>query len=204
MAVIVPRDAAPPPTTTSKRTAGSTSLQAPAALAIVDALPRNASGKVLKTRLREEHGAAEADTQAYALGPADTPLLDETIGANFERTAATYPDAEALVDVAGGRRWTYAELNAEIDLVARALIASGIERGDRVGIWAPNCPEWTILQYATAKIGAILVAVNPPTAPTSWPTCSVSRARDSWCQPAHSRRPTTAAWSARCCRKHPM
>ena len=100
-------------------------------------------------------------TESYAAGPTDTPLLDETIGANFERTASTYPDAEALVDVAGGRRWTYAELNVEIDCVARALMASDIQRGDRVGIWAPNCPEWTILQYATAKIGAILVAINP-------------------------------------------
>ena len=99
--------------------------------------------------------------QAYAAGSTDTPLLDETIGANFERTASTYPDVEALVDVAGGRRWTYAELNIEIDCVARALMASDIKCGDRVGIWAANCPEWTILQYATAKIGAILVAVNP-------------------------------------------
>lgn len=164
VAVIVPRDAADPPTDDDIEAHCRQHLapyKRPRRVAIVDALPRNASGKVLKTRLREEHGAAASDTQAYALGPTDTPLLDETIGANFERTAAAYPDAEALVDVAGGRRWTYAELNAEIDVVARALIASGIERGDRVGIWAPNCPEWTILQYATAKIGAILVAVNP-------------------------------------------
>ncbi len=107
--------------------------------------------------MTQEHRAAES----YAAGPTDTLLLDETIGANFERTASTYPDAEALIDVAGRRRWTYAELNAEIDCVARALMASDIQRGDRVGIWAPNCPEWTILQYATAKIGAILVAINP-------------------------------------------
>ncbi|MGX9790008.1 AMP-binding protein [Mycobacterium sp. MMS18-G62] len=99
--------------------------------------------------------------QSYAAGPADTALLEETIGSNFERTASTYPDVEALVDVAGNRRWTYADLNAEIDCVARALMASGIARGDRVGIWAPNCPQWTILQYATAKVGAILVAINP-------------------------------------------
>ncbi len=98
---------------------------------------------------------------SYAAGPVDTPLLDETIGANFERTALTYPNVEALVDVTGGRRWTYAELNAEIDCLARALMATGIQRGDRVGIWSPNCPEWTILQYATAKVGAILVSVNP-------------------------------------------
>ena len=98
---------------------------------------------------------------SYDAGPVDTPLLNETIGANFERTTQAYPDIEALVDVAGGRRWTYSELNAEIDCVARALMAIGIQRGARVGIWSPNCPEWTILQYATAKIGAVLVSVNP-------------------------------------------
>ena len=106
---------------------------------------------------RDQHAAMES----YAAGPADAPLLQETIGANFERTASTYPDVEALVDVAGNRRWTYAELNAEIDCIARALMASGIAQGERVGIWAPNCAEWTILQYATAKVGAILVAINP-------------------------------------------
>ncbi|MDT5153995.1 MAG: fatty-acyl-CoA synthase [Mycobacterium sp.] len=99
--------------------------------------------------------------KSYDAGPTDVPVLDETIGANFERTAARYPDVEALVDVAGRRRWTYAELNDEIDLIARGLMARGIEKGDRVGIWAPNCPEWTIVQYATAKIGGILVNVNP-------------------------------------------
>lgn len=98
---------------------------------------------------------------SYDAGPVDAPLLDETIGANLERTVLSYPDVEALVDVAGARRWTYSQLNAEIDWVARALIASGIERGDRVGIWSPNRPEWTVLQYATAKVGAILVAINP-------------------------------------------
>lgn len=101
------------------------------------------------------------DPLAYAAGPTDVPLLEETIGANFERTASAHPDVEALVDVTSGRRWTYTELNAEIDVIARGLMGSGIEQGDRVGIWAPNCAEWTILQYATAKIGAILVTVNP-------------------------------------------
>lgn len=98
---------------------------------------------------------------SYASGADTTPLLEETIGHNFERTASAHPDVEALVDVPSGRRWTYAELDAEIDLVARALMASGIRQGDRVGIWAPNCAEWTILQYATAKVGAILVTINP-------------------------------------------
>ncbi|PJE07517.1 AMP-binding protein [Mycobacterium sp.] len=98
---------------------------------------------------------------SYAAGPVDVPLLEETIGANFERTARALPDTEALVDVPSRRRWTYAELDADIDRLAMALLASGIEHGDRVGIWSPNCPEWTILQYATAKVGAILVTINP-------------------------------------------
>src|SRR6185312_5552180 len=71
------------------------------------------------------------------------------------------PDAEALVDVASGHRWTYGELNADVNLICRGLMALGIEADERVGIWAPNCAEWTIVQYATAKIGAILVNINP-------------------------------------------
>jgi fatty-acyl-CoA synthase len=98
---------------------------------------------------------------SYEAGRVDTPLLDETVGMNFERTALAYPDVEALVDMAGGRRWTYTEFCNEIDCLARALMSSGIQRGDRVGVWSPNCPEWTIIQFATAKIGAILVAINP-------------------------------------------
>jgi fatty-acyl-CoA synthase len=98
---------------------------------------------------------------SYDAGPTDTPILEETIGANFARTAATHPDVEALVDVAQGLRYTYAELDAEVDIVARALMALGTEKGDRVGIWAPNRAEWVIVQYATAKIGAILVNINP-------------------------------------------
>jgi fatty-acyl-CoA synthase len=99
--------------------------------------------------------------QSHDAGPTDTPVLEETIGANFERIAALHPDVDALVDVAQGQRYTYTELNAEIDLVARGLMAFGVEKGDRVGIWAPNCAEWIIVQYAMAKVGAILVNVNP-------------------------------------------
>lgn len=99
--------------------------------------------------------------KATDAGPTDVPIIEETIGANLERTVAQHPDVEALVDVAQGLRYTYAELNAEIDVVARGLMAVGIAKGDRVGIWAPNRAEWTIVQYATAKIGAILVNVNP-------------------------------------------
>jgi fatty-acyl-CoA synthase len=98
---------------------------------------------------------------SYDAGPTDIPILETTIGANFEATAAAYPDIEALVDLAVGRRWTYRELDAEVDLVARGLMGLGVAQGDRVGIWSPNRAEWVIVQYATAKIGAILVTINP-------------------------------------------
>ena len=99
--------------------------------------------------------------KSYEAGPSTSPIIEETIGENFERIAGTYPDVDALVDVAGGRRWTYWELDADINRVARGLMSLGIDAGDRVGIWAPNCPEWVLVQYATAKIGAILVNINP-------------------------------------------
>lgn len=98
---------------------------------------------------------------SYTSGVSDTPLLGDTIGANLERTVAVHGAREALVDVPSGRRWTYTELLADVDAVAKALMAKGVAAGDRIGIWAPNCPEWTILQYATARMGAILVNVNP-------------------------------------------
>jgi fatty-acyl-CoA synthase len=99
--------------------------------------------------------------KSYDAGPINPPILEETIGENFERTVATNPDGDALVDVAQGRRWSYAELNAEIDLTARGLMSLGVQQGDRVGVWSPNCAEWVMVQYATAKIGAILVSINP-------------------------------------------
>ena len=99
--------------------------------------------------------------KSYDAGPISPPILEETIGANFERIVEANPDGEALVDVIPGRRWTYAELNAEIDLIARGLMSLGVQRGDRVGVWSPNCAEWTMVQYATAKIGAVLVNINP-------------------------------------------
>jgi fatty-acyl-CoA synthase len=99
--------------------------------------------------------------ESHTLGETDVPLLEDTIGANFEATVAAHADQDALVEFATGRRWTYAELNRDVDAVARGLIAAGLQKGDRIGIWAPNCAEWTITQYATAKIGAVLVNVNP-------------------------------------------
>jgi fatty-acyl-CoA synthase len=98
---------------------------------------------------------------AQAQGELDRPLLRETIGVNFERTVSTWPEREALVEASSGRRWTWAELNRDVDDLARGLATVGLEKGDRLGIWAPNCAEWTIAQYATAKLGVILVNVNP-------------------------------------------
>ncbi|GAA3529267.1 AMP-binding protein [Nocardioides daeguensis] len=98
---------------------------------------------------------------SYAAGETTTPLLDETIGANLERTVAQWPDREALVEVASGRRWTWREFDHAVDEAARGLIGLGIAKGDRVGMWAPNCAEWTIVQFAAAKAGAVLVNVNP-------------------------------------------
>ena len=98
---------------------------------------------------------------SYSSGTATTALLGETIGSNLDRTAAAHPGNEALVDVASRRRWTYAQFVADVDRLARGLLARGIGKGDRVGIWAVNCPEWLLVQYATARIGAIMVNINP-------------------------------------------
>ncbi|HVE95660.1 MAG TPA: AMP-binding protein [Pseudonocardiaceae bacterium] len=98
---------------------------------------------------------------SYVSGVSEIPLLGDTIGDNFDRTVARHGDREALVDRPSGRHWTYAQLRVEVDAMAHGLLASGIGKGDRVGIWAPNCPEWLLTQYATAKIGAILVTINP-------------------------------------------
>jgi fatty-acyl-CoA synthase len=98
---------------------------------------------------------------SYSHGASADPLLGETIGDNLRRVAAAHGDSEALIDVPSGRRWTYAQLDADTDDVARGLIAAGVAKGDRVGIWAPNCAEWVLLQYGTAKMGAILVNINP-------------------------------------------
>jgi fatty-acyl-CoA synthase len=98
---------------------------------------------------------------SYASGTSETPLLGQIVGENLERTVARYADREALVESATGRRWTYAQLNADVDEVARGLLGLGVAKGDRVGIWAPNCAEWILIQYATAKLGAILVNINP-------------------------------------------
>jgi len=98
---------------------------------------------------------------SYSHGISAIPLMGETIGENLRRVAAAYPDHEAVVEVETGRRWTYAQFDADCDAVALGLLEIGIQTGDRVGIWAPNCADWAVVQYATARIGAILVNINP-------------------------------------------
>jgi fatty-acyl-CoA synthase len=98
---------------------------------------------------------------SYACGPSDRPLIGETLGAMFDRIAVLYPEREAVVSVAHGTRLTYGELRTATDAFARGLIGLGVRHGDRVGIWSANTLEWVIAQFATPKIGAILVNINP-------------------------------------------
>ena len=98
---------------------------------------------------------------SHTAGTTDVPLLDQTIPDNLDATVARFGDREALVDVQQGIRWTYREFSDRVTGLARALLAAGVATGDRVGIWAPNCAEWTLTQYATAGIGAVLVNINP-------------------------------------------
>ena len=98
---------------------------------------------------------------SYASGTSTVPLLGETIGDNLRRTVAAFGDREALVDCGSGRRFTYTSLYDAVEALAAGLVAAGVEKGDRVGIWSPNRWEWVVLQYAAADIGAILVNVNP-------------------------------------------
>ena len=99
--------------------------------------------------------------QSYLCGQANEPLLYETIGACLDRIAATYPQQPALVVRHQNIRWTYADYQERIDALATGLLAIGVNSGDRVGIWSPNRVEWCLTQFATAKIGAIMVCINP-------------------------------------------
>ena len=98
---------------------------------------------------------------SHDLGPTDRPLLNETIGALLDRIVAAAPDHEALVSRHQQLRYTYAQLGAAVDEMALAMLRAGLTQGDRVGIWSPNYAEWTLVQFATAKIGVILVNLNP-------------------------------------------
>ena len=96
-----------------------------------------------------------------ASGPTTMPLLEETIPQNLARTVAGHGNQDALISVEQGLRYTYAEFSGEVDRVARGFMATGVAQGDRVGIWSPNYAEWVLVQYATARIGAVLVTINP-------------------------------------------
>lgn len=98
---------------------------------------------------------------SYINGVSDSPLMGLTIGELFDEVAARYPDNEALVVRHQARRYTYREFQQAVNQCARALMALGLQKGERVGIWSPNNAEWTILQFATSKIGVILVNINP-------------------------------------------
>src|ERR1041384_8720418 len=104
---------------------------------------------------------AKLDRLSYVHGASELPLLGETIGANLDRTSARFPDRDAFVSMHQGLRLTYSEFLAAVEEIARGLLSLGVQPKERVGIWSPNRIEWAITQYATAKIGAILVTVNP-------------------------------------------
>ncbi|MEM6583377.1 MAG: AMP-binding protein [Pseudomonadota bacterium] len=104
---------------------------------------------------------SELITHSVLAGSTDEPLLNETIAGAFDRTVQQFPDVEGLVVRHQGIRWTYREYQTQINRLAAGLLALGIEKGDRVGIWAPNCYEWCLTQFATARIGAIMVCINP-------------------------------------------
>jgi fatty-acyl-CoA synthase len=98
---------------------------------------------------------------SHERGPTGSALLEETLGENLRRTTDRFGDRDALVVIHQGKRASYRELWDDVDLAARALIAHGVQKGDRVGIWAPNRYEWVVVQFATARVGAILVTINP-------------------------------------------
>src|SRR6266545_4087207 len=99
--------------------------------------------------------------RSYLSGVSTQPLRGETVGEAFDRTVARFGDREALVSRHQGLRYTYAELSEAVERVARGLVAMGFEAGDRLGIWSPNCAEWVLVQFATAKAGIVLVNINP-------------------------------------------
>ena len=108
-----------------------------------------------------EENALASVTVSHERGPVESPLLEETIGERLRRVTDRFGEREALVVGHQDYRATYRELSEQVELAARALIARGVRKGDRVGIWAPNRYEWVIVQYATARVGAILVTINP-------------------------------------------
>ena len=98
---------------------------------------------------------------SWVKGEIGPPLLDITIGRALDLAAAQWGDADAVVSVAQGVRWSWRELALKADAMAAGLLALGLERGDRIGIWSPNCAEWTLTQFAAARLGLILTTINP-------------------------------------------
>ena len=112
-------------------------------------------------RAKSTWGGAKLPEPSYVHGASDVPLLGEPIFQNLRRTAARFGEREALVVAHQNHRSTYRELVGQCEIVARGLMARGVQKGDRVGIWSPNRYEWVIVQYATAAMGAVLVNINP-------------------------------------------
>ena len=120
--------------------------------------PHTASGPSTGPR---SDPAGQEPRLSYVRGVREPPLIEDTIGERLARAARDHPDTEALVSVHQDLRWSYAELDRRTDAFASGLLALGLEPGDRVGIWAPNCAEWVLAQFATARAGLILVSINP-------------------------------------------
>ena len=106
-------------------------------------------------------GLMSGSDRAYVVGRIQPALEEITISGFFARTVSLYPDREACVFCKSGERWTWSQLSQKVDQLAAGLLAPGIYKGDRVGIWSPNRSEWVLAQFATARIGAILVNINP-------------------------------------------
>src|ERR1700722_4872696 len=98
---------------------------------------------------------------SYVHGASDIPLIGETIGVHFDRIVERHGERDALIVRHQHIRWSYCELQAQIDAFAAGLVALGLKPGERVGIWSPNNAEWVVTQFATAKAGLILVNINP-------------------------------------------
>ncbi|MBO67611.1 MAG: AMP-binding protein, partial [Acidiferrobacteraceae bacterium] len=109
----------------------------------------------------EHSGLVSGSDQAYVVGQIHPGLEEITISEYFARTVSRYPDREACIFCESGERWTWSQLSQKVDQLAAGLLAIGVYKGDRVGIWSPNKPEWVLAQFATARIGAILVNINP-------------------------------------------
>ena len=110
------------------------------------------------------------DKGSYTCGTSEFPLLGMTMGEMIDHIAAKYPETEAVVSVHQNIRWTYREFLERINLVARGLMGMGVEKGDRLAIWATNLAEWIVTQFATAKTGISWSTSTLPTGPTSWST----------------------------------